>query len=95
MVHKTSNSENSGEENNTNNNNNASNEGAMDINIGISSKVSEKDALMYFTEINSQISSQYPESNNQSNLTSNPKEKKVQSPGKGTNNRSPRKITRK
>lgn len=95
LVHKTSNSENSGEENNTNNNNNASNEGAMDINIGISSKVSEKDALMYFTEINSQISSQYPESNNQSNLTSNPKEKKVQSPGKGTNNRSPRKITRK
>lgn len=94
MVQKSPNHENNSNLNDDNNNN-TNDEGSLDVDIGISSKVSEKDAFMYFTEINSQINDEPPESTNQPSPLSSPNGKKVTSPNKGANNRSPRKIIKK
>lgn len=87
--------QNNGDNSNSNTNANSSNEGGgFDIDIGINSKVSQEDAFMYFTEINSQIGNQPPESENQTN--SSPKSKKVETPNKtSSHNRSPRKVLKK
>lgn len=93
MVQK--NSENNDVDDANNNDNNTNNDAALDVDIGINSKVSEKDAFMYFTEINSKIGEQNQEPPNQANKTSSPNGKKITSPNKDTNNRSPRKILKK